>query len=124
MDIQSVLREMREMSEINSNFRITNDWADAIEAAMTQPVFVFEGNASGVVLGVLQTTEINVGTKLFAFPPSAQDELVRITEQLSDQDAEIEQLRDALELLLLSSDDIYPGDVAIARAALAGKEDV
>ena len=42
---------------------------------------------------------------------------------LLDQSDEIERLRDALELLLVSSDDIYPGDVAIARAAL-GKENV
>ena len=38
MTIDEVLREMREMSEINSNFRIANDWADAIEAAMGDPV--------------------------------------------------------------------------------------
>ena len=32
MNIEDVLREMREMSEINSNFRIANAWASAIEA--------------------------------------------------------------------------------------------
>ena len=36
MNIGEVLSEMREMSEINSNFRIANNWADAIEAAMQQ----------------------------------------------------------------------------------------
>ena len=50
---------------------------------------------------------------------AAQAELLSLTEQLAERDAEIEQLRDELELLLLSSDDIYPGDVAKARAALA-----
>ena len=33
-DIQEVLREMREMREINSNFRVTAEWESAIEAAM------------------------------------------------------------------------------------------
>ena len=34
MTIQDVLREMREMREINSNFRVTAEWVSAIEAAM------------------------------------------------------------------------------------------
>ena len=36
MTIEEVLREMREMREINSNFRVTAEWASAIEAAMRE----------------------------------------------------------------------------------------
>ena len=34
MTPSEVLREMREMREINSNFRVTAEWESAIEAAM------------------------------------------------------------------------------------------
>ena len=36
MSIEDVLREMREMREINSNFRVTAEWESAIEAAMRE----------------------------------------------------------------------------------------
>ena len=36
MSIEDVLREMREMREINSNFRVTAEWESTIEAAMRE----------------------------------------------------------------------------------------
>ena len=89
MTIEEVLREMREMREINSNFRVTAEWASAIEAAMREPVCTVDD----LQFMNLHGTELEPGTKLFTFPPSAQAELVRITEQLAERDAEIERLK-------------------------------
>ena len=36
MTIEEVLKEMREMREINSNFRVTAEWESTIEAAMRE----------------------------------------------------------------------------------------
>jgi hypothetical protein len=79
-DIQEVLREMREWDSVASR-----EWADAIEAAMREPVaevIAYEGikivNARSAKLALLP-----LGTKLYALPP--------------DQSAEIERLRADLE---------------------------
>ena len=123
-DIQEVLREMREMREINSNFRVTAEWESAIEAAMREPKAYISHTSQGDVLDWEPQFDAPSRTKLFAFPPSAQAELVRITEQLAERDAEIERLRGLL-FDVLATKQISPlpmwlrGEI---KAALAGKE--
>ena len=81
--------------------RITES-ANAIEAAMREPVgeagyawssaSTSQATHYGVPFVALGEMNVPPGTKLFTFPPSAQAELVRITEQLAERDAEIERL--------------------------------
>ena len=110
--------------------RIT-EAADAIEAAMREPVgeagyawssaSTSQATHYGVPFVALGEMNVPPGTKLFTFPPSAQAELVRITEQLAERDAEIKRLK------ALWYADVDPIETECAedyrsRAALAGKE--
>ena len=70
MDIQDVLKEMREMSEINSNFRIAKDWADAIDQAMREPVAEVRACEWGWCMKLLAPDAVDHGTKLYALPPN------------------------------------------------------
>ena len=83
--------------------RIT-EAADAIEAAMRESVAIMKDG--------IDKDGAPVFTKLFTFPPSAQAELVRITEQLAERDAEIERMQARIDGLMF----------AHIEAALAGND--
>ena len=71
--------------------------ADAIEAAMRERKAYISHTSQGDVLDWEPQFDAPSRTKLYAFPPDAAGELLRITEQLAKRDAEIERLRGALE---------------------------
>ena len=99
MNIGEVLSEMREMSEINSNFRMAADWADTIEAVMRE-----------------RDAEIE----------SLNKSLLVHMEGYLDAQAEIERLQRACVgairfLGLVKNPDAHRAE-ALLRAALAGKQ--
>jgi len=138
MTIQDVLREMREMREINSNFRVTAEWVSAIEAAMREPVCTVDD----LQFMNLHGTELEPGTNLFTLPPDAQAEITVLREDkerlmdridgchqsMREKDAEIERLWALFSHWYEMWNDGIPnpdGDVLDDTvAALAGKEDV
>ena len=115
MKIQDVLREMRscaasdwakEQGEVDD----LNEWANAVEQAMREPAAELVRTSTGSEWA-FRLMDPPIGTKLFAFPPSAQ--------------AEIEQLREALEKIAAPCYGPDPSKQRrdIARAALAATED-
>jgi hypothetical protein len=89
MTIDEVLREMR-TNEMRGSRRIEvwvlEQWADAIEAAMTQPAATVRGYYMFPEDAEPRFTEIDKinlpeGTKLYALPPDAQAEIERLKSQ-------------------------------------------
>ena len=134
MDIQDVLREMRDFAESESGVALDSDlveWADAIEAAMRE----IDDEAEEYAEQVERLTEENAKLKAEIHPD--WDKLEDTREAMREQSAEIERLREAVTRLLAcpAIADVNHGDPdwgcgetqeaeMFARAALAGKEDV
>ena len=131
MTIDEVLQNLRDCDYVECK-----DWADAIEAAMREQVAEVR-HANGTTFCVFDP-DLSHGTKLYALPPDAQAELLSLTEQLAERDAEIERLQEDKERLRDRIDgwhqSIREKDAEIERllghlsavaaeAALAGKED-
>jgi hypothetical protein len=85
--VEEVLREMRERLDSTGPYDPDVEaWADAIEAAMTQPAATVRGYYMFPEDAEPRFTEIDKinlpeGTKLFAFPPDAQAEIERLKSQ-------------------------------------------
>ena len=139
MKIDEVLIEMRDWKwGLSPRVRA---WADAIEAAMREPVAeqaVIDRIAPAMEIlsdhdeemypaeAALALDRARIRSELAALKPdAAQAELLRITEQLAERDAEIERLRallsDGREIVAekLPAYRLWVKDV---DAALAGKE--
>ena len=128
-DIQKMLREMRLYADENNYGPDVGRWLIAIEAAMREPVAWWVEDENGEPYGkgryaVRFMPDNRPGrtvTPLFALPSDAQAELVRITEQLAERDAEVERLK------ALWYADVDPMETEYAedyrsRAALTVKE--
>ena len=87
------------MSE--SEKRRMRAWADAIEVAMQNPkAYYWMGKWHREEAHMADDLPCNAPhdkQPLYAFPPDAAGELLRITEQLAERDAEIEQLTKVYE---------------------------
>ena len=97
MTPSEVLREMRSFARMMGE--PVPQWADAIEAAMREPVAEVSDTQSRKILWetYAHAERHQPGTKLFAFPPDAQAELLSLTEQLAARDAEIQRLQEAVQ---------------------------
>ena len=102
MDIQDVLREMRWCQQ----WPAAQGWADAIEAAMTQPVAEVVHQNGLPYGGIRMTKAFSPGTKFYALPPAAAaeiqpdwDKLEACQQSLREHMAEIERLREVLEII-------------------------
>jgi hypothetical protein len=118
-------------------FAFPPDAADAIEAAMREPVATVVKNDSGQIRLVGKDwlaldLSAHVGTKLFAFPPDAVGEIERLTKRLDvaemdrfEQGQEIDHLRFIVKMLLhyIDTGDMRELDLRIARSAIAPTED-
>ena len=139
MTIEEALKQMREWDSVASR-----EWADAIEAAMWEPVaevvrFAESWGYEYPVLRLVVDAKMPpIGTKLFTFPPDAAGEIERLKAdfeaacedrantyaRLAGAQAEIERLRGLL-FDVLATKQISPlpmwlrGEI---KAALAGKE--
>ena len=113
MTIEEVLREMREMREINSNFRVTAEWASAIEAAMREPKAYISHTSQGDVLDWEPQFDAPSHTKLFALPPNAAAEndqwqaAAQMRQAWRDRGKEIDKLQ--RKLMLVTNFPSHPG---------------
>jgi truncated hemoglobin YjbI len=139
---KKIIEEMRERySKDPLGYAKANEWADALESAMQEPVAeVIESNGT---LGASQILRWEngvsppVGGKLYTFPPDAAAEIRYLRNRLNatkaandlfqvKMDAKIERLQDALHRISLRSQTIMGNKEEygrIARAALAKEED-
>ncbi len=114
MTIAEVLREMR------AGLLPKKAWADAIEAAMREPV----AEVVPVIISRRERyTEIRPkgkaatvpGTKLYAFPPTARAEIERLREPVAETwQAVIDRIAPALEILSAHDAEMYPAEAALA----------
>jgi hypothetical protein len=108
---EEIVREIRDDIDcVDFNDPITPDdlrrWADGIEASMREPVAEYVALPDGLEWRFRpQIFDPPVGTKLFAFPPDAEEEIRYLRSRLADAtkandlfqtaaDAEIERLRE------------------------------
>ena len=138
MDIQDVLRDIRLYASRCPEPYVR--WADAIEAAMREPVaevvgfdYYFGARAYMSVRSVKGKgyEKFPPGTKLYALPPDAAgeiqpdwDKLEACQQSLREHMAEIERLRKALFDIANRGMAVQREEHRIARAALAGKGSV
>ena len=101
MDIQDVLRDIRLYASRCPEPYVR--WADAIEAAMTQPVAEVVHQNGLPYGGIRMTKAFSPGTKFYTFPPDAAgeiqpdwDKLEACQQSLREHMAEIERLREVL----------------------------
>jgi hypothetical protein len=153
MRTEDVIREMREIAAVltyehSEPYVVTSgeikDWADALEAAMREPVATIIEAEDGFRYCDWDSA-LETGTKLFAFPPDAAGEIEMLRTENRDlahdnasmvrallaKDkkiarlrAEIERLREAAKTTVAYLRDLYPSDRAeyarkLLRAALA-----
>ena len=122
MDIQDVLREIREAESHNEwNPRVPSEvllpaakikrWRETIEAAMREPVAEVVHENGLPYGGIRMTKAFNPGTKFYTFPPDAAGEIQRLKALLETGREIVEQYAPGFELWLEEVD-----------AALAGKE--
>ena len=123
MTIEEMLKQMRDRRYLLRDPKV---WANVIEAARREPVAKVVTTQTGPE--IMRLKDCPVGTKLYTLPPDAQAELLSLTEQLAERDAEIERLQAQVDALMLEfcPDEMTPEQVERwgenQKPALAGKE--
>jgi hypothetical protein len=126
MSIKEVLREMRNYTSPSHPLQMA--WADAIEAAMREPVAKVVTTQTGPE--IVRLKDCPLGTRLYALPPDAQAEIERLKADAESCRKDAERMREALAMIATATtedgctcDNGYT-PMWVAEEALAGKEDV
>jgi hypothetical protein len=104
-DINELLREMREWAD--RDYPQIGAWADAIEAAMREPVMIARESGGGVawIMDILKPDAMHHRMRLYALPPDAAAEIERLIanrEALYNRLDDMRSQRDAANTVIVN----------------------